>query len=379
MSGTVTFSWKSSSNRMDFRPYTKSFIYDDKARTPQNCMSMLLNSCNIMLAKLSSGTAGIKSVIRAGAETDEANYVLEAKDSKLTTKDVLLNNTAVENQRLVQLLIETLESYKDALNKANNGIFDQDYEHSRGHNEDLQVYLAETLSPFTILNNKCKWDIQGRNTGFTELRRVVGGSGDNFMSEKSYIGFYSDSTQPLADSYIVINNKFIDISTKAGRTGAGAAASIASLRRYAYEVDRFTNEVTNNLTHVGRNCQAEYPFEFEIFDLLSSQSNISITDLQTIFNKYNITDADLSTGRRGKSSGFTKYRTYIEHKSSFTDMIMRLLQSKSYDIVQLNCTPSSQTTDWHFEYTCKYPAVFNGKVEIIFTDNGRGFTKFHIV
>ena len=62
--------------------------------------------------------------------------------------------------------------------------------------------------------------------------------------------------------------------------------------------------------------------------------------------------------------------------TSWTKMIMKILESASYDFVQVNAKASNTSGDFHFNYTAQYPAVFNGKVKLDLKDTGKA--TFHI-
>lgn len=339
-----------------FRLYTKQLIADDRPRNIKNCTQMLLNSCEKLKVSLQSENIKTKIQSLKGINTPT---ILTKKDKE---KYAIIADNAIQ-------IIDTCE---DAIKKAEQNDYNSDYTNSKGHNSDLQVYLPELLSPYALCYNSCKWTKLGTDDGYKILQKVVGSSGDNFLNVPCFIGYYDDSGAPLADSFAWINGKFIDISTKAGSNGQGAPASIESLRKYIFKTD-INNNVTTDLTPKGQICKKVYPMEFEIFDHLTTDKKATATTVKNILVKYNLWSPKKPVKKDSEINNFLK------HQTKFTALIMEILQSASYDFVQMNCKPTSSNSDFHFEYTCQYPAIFDGEVDIIFTAENKGFTKFHIV
>lgn len=339
-----------------FRLYTKQLIADERPRNIKNCTQMILNSCEKLKVSLQSENIKTKIQSLKGVSTPK---ILTKKDKEKYT--IIADNA-----------IQIIDTCEDAIKKAEQNDYDSDYVNSKGHNIDLQVYLPELLSPYALCYNACKWTKLGTDDGFKILQKVVGSSGDNFLNVPCFIGYYDDSGAPLADSFAWINGKFIDISTKGGANGLGAAASIYSLRKYIFKTDA-NNNITNDLTPKGQICKRVYPMEFEIFDHLSTDKKATRETVRKILVKYGLWKANKPAESDSEINNFLKYQT------KFTALIMEILQSASYDFVQMNCKPTSSDSDFHFKYTCQYPAVFNGEIDIIFTAENKGFTKFHIV
>lgn len=374
----ITIAYNNPSKRLEYRLYTSQLINDENPRSIKDCTQMLLNNCRKIEASLSKdSTADMKrSVIKFSNKLDNSVINLsEANEQTLTAYDIMRNNSAKENLTIIENAYNIAKIYDESITLADKGEFNTPYKNSAGTNMNIHVYLPEVLSPYVLYWNTCQWTTLGNRNGFELLKNIVGTTGNNFSNERCFIGFYKKSNQPLADSYIWINGKFIDISTKAGLDGKGASASMASLRKYIYKTD-LENNPTNELTFKGHQCVSYYPMEFEIFDLLSSKPKVTAMDVFEILVNYHICNEKQLHGMKEKK--FNKFiNDTLKQSTKFTSLIMEILQSASYEFVQMNCKATSTTDDFYFKYKCQYPAVFNGEVDITFKNNS--VAEFHIV
>lgn len=382
------------SKNINIRLYTKQLIADSRPRNFKNNTNMLLNSCDKLLTALESPNSNVKrSILKFSKDSDDIHNI--ALDEALTPEGekrgrgrprkntidgtdestaykIMKANSGEENKKILNTIHSVLTIYKEAIKNSYDDDFTSNYKSSAGNNAHLQVYLPEILSPYALCYNACKWTKLGKDSGYKTLQNVVGSSGNNFLNVPCYIGYYDLSTSPLADSYAWINGKFIDISTKAGLDGKGAAASIESLRKYIYETG-LDGKLTNTLSPKGESVKFFYPLEFEIFEHLSTNKKATKETVRQILIKYKLWKPNVPAVNDSDITNFLKNET------KFTNLIMEILQSASYDFVQINCKPTSDVDDFHFEYTCQYPAIFDGEVDITFTAGNKGFTKFHIV
>lgn len=370
----ITIAYNNPSNRFEYRLYTSQLISDGKPRSVENCTKMLLNNCQKLETNLSPDSTNDmkRQAIKFSNKSSLDSIQLTESTSAY---EIMRNNSAEDNLNIINDAYNIVKIFKEAITLADKGEFKTPYKGSAGNNFNIHIYLPEILSPYVLYWNACQWTTLGKQNGFDTLKNILGCKGNDFSSEKCYIGYYDGSTQPLADSYIWINGKFIDISTKAGLNGKGASASIQSLRKYIYMLDT-NNKLTSELTFKGGQCKSYYPLEFEIFDVLSSNSKATAMDVFNILVKYNICSKRQIANLDSKKLNNFIYKT-LKTSTKFASMIMEILQSASYEFVQMNCKATSTTDDFYFNYKCQYPAIFDGDVDITFKSTG--FTEFHIV
>ena len=375
--------------------YTKEIVSDDSPRTPNTTCQMLLNNINQLIQKLNNTNDRKNCFVLAKNNDEEISKIEESLkqfnnnmlfenekfnqpkkvNSNKKTKEILLNKDVLNDAFNTSL--RTCDVYKQSFEYASKKIFNKNYVNSEGLNYNTHLYLVELLSPLVVIANKCKWQSLAGRDGFEELQKITGTSGKDFWNNKSFIGYYTQSNEPLADSYVYINNKKIQISTKGGAKGEGAAASIVSLRDYIYEYygeesqrGRMTHFNKNDwdLTPLGERVKKIYPNEFEIFEIISS---IPFSELKLNNFKHWLRKDD-------NVKNMKDVIEVLNNKFNFTDFVMEVLQSASFDFAQVNAMASSTTDDFHFDFTVHYPAVFSGNVKIEAPSNESGFTKFHI-
>jgi len=269
----------------------------------------------------------------------------------------------------------------------------------------------------------------------------------NYM-DRAYISYPTDVGNPLTDSSVYFrqkNNKLykIGLSTKAGRNGIGAAASVRGLFPYIFdynntEINRniFTSKSAefnfNNyipyLSIKSKELLLERSSNFNeiailgIFGCLSPKHYLPYVD--TLIKQYGLKKmVKINMGKNNRDETASKYYTlekYFNDEMNFTHIIMSYLNYGAYDFAQVNTKQVSSIgesreidfndlllekynlsdkkvnsllnleklkkqhiqQDWHYEITFKYPAVFKGKVEMSFGYNnstGPGRLTFHIL
>jgi hypothetical protein len=222
----------------------------------------------------------------------------------------------------------------------------------------------------SVIDNAIEWNKLNGRSGLEVLQDVVGLPYGQWRAN-SYIMYPLSATMPLADSVICLNHKIIKCSTKGGLDGKGAAASLKSLREYVYEGENGQG----NITKFGKNIQQQYPNLFGIFDKLTkfSAKDFSNRDWNELYEyiRKETNDLNIDTTKQ--------VQDYINKplNEKWSKMIMKILESASYDFIQVNATKTSTNSDFHFTYKAQYPAVYNGKVELIIKKDG--FSQFHIL
>lgn len=394
-------SFKNEPNKIRPFIYTKEIVTDEHPRTPDNTCNMLINNVNTLKKnleispntyfKLSDNKDSEYSKIEESinyynkqllnevqeVSLEQTEKLFAKVNSKKKTKDILSLNKNLRSEAL-NISLNLCDVYKESFEMARKKTFNKNYVNSSGLNYNTHLYLVELLSPLVIAANKCTWQSLYGKDGFEELKKVTGSSGNDFWNENTYIGYYTQSNEPLADSFVFINNKKIQVSTKGGANGEGAAASIVSLRDYIYE---YTGDSSNqgrmrhfnaedwDLTITGNRVKQLYPNEFNIFNILSSipYNELSLSYFTSYIDNIN------------EIKSKTDLIKYLNNNYNFTDFVMEVLKSAAFDFAQVNAKATSTDDDFHFDFTVHYPAVFSGNVKIESPANSAGYTKFHIM
>lgn len=385
----ITFATtKGSDKQICFRLLTSQMVADERPRDVSNNTKMIETSILNIKQNLANPdyTEKAKAIHYSKNDFDDNIEISEAiiepkkrgrpvgggmkRESGAYT--IMKNNSGEENREIINRAISLCNAYYNAVDNASKGVYDKDYEESNGLNADLQVYLPEILSPYALIFNACKWARLGRTDGFKTLQNVVKSKGNNFTDVDCYFGFYTSSTNELADSFAWINGKFIFISTKAGANGKGASASIESLKQFIYAKDKEGN-YTDELTDKGDELKRVFPLEFDLFNYLCNNRKATAVSVVQFLNSKGVKYPSKSV----KAADVTRF---LHTDTKMSDFIIECLQSASFDFIQMNAKPTSTEGDFHFNFTATYPAVFDGKVDIEFAStSGTGSTKFHIV
>lgn len=355
---------------------TKVLINDEKFRTLDNVCSMVMNNVTKLKNSLkifNYDKNSLKTLFYSDEDLDQYNFF-----NKMWTKKELQEQNdkypeavkffSTTEQQKIQARVCYV--YYEMMRMAKDGLFNNDIEYSRGLNYCLHNYLIEITSPMTILKNAITWNTLNGKQGNKVLEEVVGLK-ESQWEQNSYIMYPLSSTYPLADSILNMNGKILKVSTKGGLDGKGAFATLKSLREYVFE----GKNGSGNITDFGRNIKNQYPDLFNIFDILTNKEwGKDITKYEwdemynNIRNKIGKKNIDIHK----------QIQEYINKdvNTSWTKMIMKILESASYDFVQVNAKASNTSGDFHFNYTAQYPAVFNGKVKLDLKDTGKA--TFHI-
>jgi len=355
---------------------TKVLINDEKFRTLDNVCSMVMNNVTKLKNSLkifNYDKNSLETLFYSDEDMDQYNFF-----NKLWTKKELKEQNdkypeavkffSTTEQQKIQARVCYV--YYEMMKMAKDGLFNKDIEYSRGLNYCLHNYLIEITSPMTILKNAITWNTLNGKQGNKVLEEVVG-LNESQWEQNSYIMYPLSSTYPLADSILNMNGKILKVSTKGGLDGKGAFATLKSLREYVFE----GKDGSGNITEFGKNIKNQYPDLFNIFDILTSKEwgkDITKNEWDEMYNNIR--------NKIGKKhiDIHKQIQEYINKdvNTSWTKMIMKILESASYDFVQVNAKATDTSGDFHFDYTAQYPAVFNGKVKIEIKDTGKA--KFHI-
>lgn len=355
---------------------TRLVVNDEKFRTLDNVCSMVMNN----VTKIKNGLKifnydknTLKKLFYSDEDLDQYDFFnkhwteeeLEKQNAKYPEAVKFFSKT---EQQIIQARVCYV--YYRMMQLAKDGQFNEDIEFSRGLNYCLHNYLIELTSPMVIIKNAITWNKLNGKQGNKVLSEVIGLQ-ESQWEQNSYIMYPLSSTYPLADSILNMNGKILKVSTKGGLDGKGAFATLKSLREYVFE----GKNGSGNITDFGRNIKNQYPDLFNIFDILTNKEwGKDITKYEwdemynNIRNKIGKKNIDIHK----------QIQEYINKdvNTSWTKMIMKILESASYDFVQVNAKASNTSGDFHFNYTAQYPAVFNGKVKLDLKDTGKA--TFHI-
>ena len=339
---------------------TSQVTNDEKARRYDDVCDMVINNvCKIkdnLLNSTSKGSLLKNIIIKDETELDDIKFsdVIPQSDYK-KAPSWLNSNEAIFNG------IKICYVYKEAMKDAKKGEFNQPYEYSKCLNYCLHKYLIESTSPLAVISNKVVWNEYEKGTGLQALEKTVGMNSSQWKAN-SYIAFSQSSTEELADSEIYINNKHIRCSTKGGANGEGAAATLASIKMYAFLDYDKNNKYAKcyKLTPIANEAKNNYPLMFELFEIFTSKkvADIDYSSISKKIKEY--------TGEK-ISPDMKSIREFINHtkyNKQWTDMILTILQSASFDFIQVRAKASSMNDDFYFNYIAQYPAVFNGIIKI---------------
>lgn len=353
---------------------TSSLVNDEKFRTLENCCDMVIS--NITAMKNNLKIFGGKSKNKALIIDDDIEDI-DFFNRKWTEEEIEKNNelypeaiSAMESKYGQKIQARICYVYYQMMVMAKKGDYSSNFKHSQGLNYCLHNYPIELSSPMSVIDNAIEWNKLNGQSGLNVLQNVVGLPYSQWRAN-SYIMYPLSATMPLADSIICLNHKIIKCSTKGGLNGKGAAASLKSLREYVYEGENGQG----NITKFGKNIQQQYPNLFGIFDKLTkfSAKEFSNRDWNELYEyiRKETNDLNIDTTKQ--------VQDYINKplNEKWSKMIMKILESASYDFIQVNATKTSTNSDFHFTYKAQYPAVYNGKVELIIKKDG--FSQFHIL
>ena len=306
---------------------------------------------------------------------------------------------------------------------SNNGSVD--VKGSADFRNNMTSYFPEVLTPFTILwgengNNASCLDEKGHKA-IEMLKNKVGI--DSF--ETSLISFPQSDYQPLFDSVLYFpssdnsSKKSIRLSTKGGKNGLGAQASISGLLTYFYKMDMlpqniFTKKFWSLNASDYTNAYQDYMYAFAMkpenefaLKILSAFMLSSSNQYHRIVNilfeiikqdeKYNkefqekLNFYENTTDKRIKKPAMSEtlktrikgliIQKYINDHKEFQDCVLAALKYASFDFAQVNYKETGNDgDDFHYEIFVQYPAIFDGEIRFELMQ-GLKFhkLKFHIL
>lgn len=348
---------------------TSQVTNDEKARRYNDVCDMVINNaCKIkdnLLNSTSKDSLLKNIIIKDETELDDIKFSDVKKFSKnqinIPQSDYEKAPSWLNSNEAIFNGIKTCYVYKEAMEDAKKGIFNHPYEYSKCLNYCLHKYLIEITSPLAVISNKVEWNEYEKGTGLQALEKTVGMKSSQWKAN-SYIAFSQSSTEELADSEIYINNKHIRCSTKGGANGEGAAATLASIKMYAFLDYDKNNKYAKcyKLTPIANEAKKDYPLMFELFENFTSKkvADIDYSSISKKIEKY--TGEKISPDRKS----IREFINHTKYNKQWTDMILTILQSASFDFIQVRAEASSMNDDFYFKHIAQYPAVFNGIIKI---------------
>lgn len=301
---------------------------------------------------------------------------------------------------------------------------------------ELSVYFPEILTPFAILNpnQKCVKFEKGSLGEIQKMFKLKNGMNDYMKG--ALINFPTSTSNPLTDSAIYFeigngNYYKMGLSTKAGRNGEGASASVRGLNGYIFKRIPNINDSLFSSSKINLNLENYYQYfslpiklmisegkyieEIKLITIFSLTSSINYMPIiSNLIKKYNLESEvrqllPKNTRIDSPKADSTKIKVMENYFNSgalnFTGLIMDILKYASYDFAQVNAKQTTsggisrditydyslnetQTknnnylkSDWHYDFTIQYPAIFSGKIHMSFNiKQGKPQKlKFHIL
>ena len=290
---------------------------------------------------------------------------------------------------------------------------------------ELSTYFPEIITPFAVLNpNQSCVHFEKGSLGEIQKMFNLDSDSNDYMNN-ALINYPITVGNKLSDSSIFFKNGDMYyrmyLSTKAGRHGVGAQASVTGLNSYIFkripemnskvfantksnlDITKYTNYFTLPIKLLLANNR--YVEEIKLLTTFSLTSTPYYNQLiDVLIKKYNLSwkvDDLMKQYNRNKNNASLKaIEWYMNNELDFTGLIMYLLKYASYDFAQVNIKQVSSIgeskqisgnllledeqflkTKWHYEFNIQYPAIFSGKVHMSFDMmNGKPKKlKFHIL
>lgn len=287
--------------------------------------------------------------------------------SILSTKDMFqriqnnynkIKDTKLKNDEVGKL---SCDIQKMILTNIVNNKIKENVKSSKYFSNDLSVYFPELITPFALIYNN-QPGINFIEGAYEKLCDTLGIKG-NDLTKLSYISYPTNTHNPLSDSSVFIKkgNSYykIALSTKAGREGIGADASIAGLTPYLFDYnsktinrDIFSGSRTSfdfsNYTQFLSIKSKELIYNgyhdeiviLGIFSLLSSNQYEEFVDylLEKWYDKRSLNKYlnSLSGKNQQSQKKYLLAEKYMNEEMHFKDVIISLLNYGAYDFAQVN-------------------------------------------
>ena len=287
--------------------------------------------------------------------------------SILSTKDmfnrIIKNYDTIKGKKIKNDEVAKLscEIQQIILSNIINKKISENVKNTKFFSNDLSVYFPELITPFTLIYSD-QTGINFIEGAYERLCETLGIENDDLESISS-INYPTNTHNPLSDSSVFIkkNNLYykIALSTKAGREGIGADASIIGLLPYIFDYNSKT--INRNIFSGSRasfNFLNYIPFLsikskeliyngyyqeiaiLGIFGLLSSSYYEEFVDvlLKEWYDPRSL-NKHLKSFHTVKEKAQEKYRLaekFMNEDMHFKEVILSLLNYGAYDFAQVN-------------------------------------------
>lgn len=334
----------------------------------------------------------------------------EAKPSHMMFDEIQKNYDKIKKKyQNNDDIVQSVNIQKAFLNNIITNKGNQNIKGSELFSNELSVYFPEIITPFAVLNPKQQC-VHFEKGSLGEIERMFKLSGNDYMNV-ALINYPTSTKNKLTDSSIFFkigdNYYRMKLSTKAGRKGIGAHASVTGLNEYIFKKDpavdpkifATTNsniDVTKYINYftlpvkllLAHNRYIEEIKLLSTFSLTSSAYYIDVANI--LVKKYNLYDKMNALLKRYNGNediaSIKAVEWYMNNELNFTGLIMYILKYASYDFAQVNVKQVSSIgetkqisgnlllednkqflkTEWHYEYTIQYPAIFSGNINMSF-------------
>lgn len=346
------------------------------------------------------------------------------------------NYESIKNRSRSDDVKLSIDIQKGYLNNITHNMGDINIKDSYLFSNELSVYFPEILTPFAMLNpNQSCVNFEGGSLGAIQKMFKLKDGMDSYMSG-ALINFPTSTSNQLTDSAIYFkigngNYYKMGLSTKAGRNGVGACASIRGLNGYIFKRIPNTNDALFSSSKINLNLENYYQYfslpiklmisegkyieEIKLITIFSLTSSVNYMPIiNSLIKKYNLglnvkqllpknTRIDSPKADSAKIKALENY--FNNGELNFTGLIMDILKYASYDFAQVNAKQTTKggtsrdisydltlketqsknenylKSDWHYDFTIQYPAIFSGKIHMSFNiKQGKPQKlKFHIL
>lgn len=415
---SIEFNYNKEDNKKDVGNFTykpnmngyllmiQNVISSEEPKSPEDMMDNLIKQ--------------LKSISRKMSNKKYEDMNKEFKKLKKELKQNPENKEIQNNFDKIKDFVDNYGYYKylpyiyiDFLQKWYTGRGSEKVKDSGGFYDLMTSYFPEFISPFVPLygfkpGNKTCIDEKSIEALNLLKSKILGSSQKpyNELIDKALISYPLGKTTPLYDSVLMFKSgknkhQCILLSTKGGKTGKGAAASIAGLKSFIYNKESaipeklFTDPTSHFDASLYTNAYLPYMVEFardnpynnfalkviSCFMLSSPLYYKEIVDsiYDVIYKeKLKIKPDDLQKAKMVQK--FLNSDEYIQK------CVLSALTYGSYGFAQINCKQyPADKHDFNYHYSIQYPAIFTGHIDFSFLGqpkNGKPTYKklqFHIM